>query len=25
LQLLAVFDVVFTVLSFWAFEWIIDS
>jgi len=25
LQLLAVFDVVFTVLSFWAFEWIVDS
>jgi heme exporter protein B len=25
LQLLAVFDIVFTVLSFWAFEWILDS
>jgi heme exporter protein B len=25
LQLLAVFDVVFSVLSFWAFEWILDS
>ena len=25
LQLLAVFDIVFTVLSFWAFEWIMDS
>jgi heme exporter protein B len=25
LQLLGVFDVVFTVLSFWAFEWILDA
>jgi heme exporter protein B len=25
LQLLGVFDVVFTVLSFWAFEWILDT
>ncbi|MEO5656738.1 MAG: heme exporter protein CcmB [Nitrospiria bacterium] len=25
LQLLAVFDVVFTVMSFWVFEWILDS
>ncbi len=25
LQLLGVFDIVFTVLSFWAFEWILDS
>lgn len=25
LQLLAVFDIVFTVMSFWVFEWILDS
>jgi hypothetical protein len=25
LQLLGVFDIVFTVLSFWAFEWILDA